>query len=90
MTIDEKFMNKRARLFIHQTMCLKIVEKKKLLVHHKKVAKWLFNTIKKIQKQPPEILYKKTAFLKTLQYSQDDHETPASESLFNSEHCKIF
>ena len=31
------------RLYIHQTMCLKRVEKKKLLGRHNKVAKWLLN-----------------------------------------------
>ena len=33
--IDDKFINKRVQLFIHQTMCLKI-EKKKLLGRHNK------------------------------------------------------
>ena len=40
LTIDNKFINKRVRLFIHQTMCLKCVEKKKLLGCHNKNAKW--------------------------------------------------
>ena len=40
LTIDYKFMNKRIRLFIHQTMCLKRAEKEKILVHHNNVAKW--------------------------------------------------
>ena len=31
LTIDDKFKNKRVRLFIHQMTCLKLVEKKKLL-----------------------------------------------------------
>ena len=35
LTIDEKF-NKLFRFFIHQTMCLKCVEKKKLLESHSK------------------------------------------------------
>ena len=47
LTIDEKFINKQVRLFIHQPMCLKRHEKKKLLVRHDKVAKWLFNYFKK-------------------------------------------
>ena len=39
---------------------MKRVEKKKLLVRHNKVAKWLFSYVfKKIQKQPPEVFYKK-------------------------------
>ena len=43
-------------------MCLKRVEKKKLVVRHNKIAKWLFNYFKKkiIQKQPPELFCKKT------------------------------
>ena len=49
LTIDDKFINKRVRLFIHQTMCLKRVQEKKLLVPHNKVVKWLF-TFKKAQK----------------------------------------
>ena len=35
-TIDDKFINKRVRPFIHQ-ICLKRVEKKKLLRRHSKV-----------------------------------------------------
>ena len=45
--------NKRVRLFIHQTMCLKRVEKKKLLGRHNKVLKWLFNYIKKKNTEGP-------------------------------------
>ena len=59
LTIDGKFINKRVRLFIHQTMSLKRVEKEKILGRHNKVAKWLFNYFKKIQKQLPEMFYKK-------------------------------
>ena len=70
MTIDEKFINKQVRLSIHQTMCLRCVEKKKLLGRHKFV-KWL-NYFNKIQKQPPEVFYNKAAILKTSQYSQDE------------------
>ena len=33
---DDKFINKRVRLFIHQTMPLRRVEKKKLLGRHNK------------------------------------------------------
>ena len=36
--IDDKLINKRVRLFIHQTICLKRVEKKKLLGRHNKVV----------------------------------------------------
>ena len=36
-------------------MCLKHVEKKKLLEGHNDVAKWLFNYL---QKQPPKVFYK--------------------------------
>ena len=41
LTINGKFVNKRARPFTHQTMCLTRVEKKKLLGRRNKVAKWL-------------------------------------------------
>ena len=56
MTIDNKLINKRVPLFIHQTMCLKRVEKKKLLGCHNKAVKW-FNYFQKIQKQPPEVCF---------------------------------
>ena len=32
---DSKFINKQVQLVIHQMMCLKRVEKKKLLCHNK-------------------------------------------------------
>ena len=57
-------------------MCLKRVEKKKLSGRQNKVAKWLFNYVKKkIQKQPPEAFFKKAVLLKTSQYSQDEQES---------------
>ena len=40
---SRQIYKKRVRLFIHQMMCLKRVEKKKILERHYKVAKWLFN-----------------------------------------------
>ena len=46
-------------------MCLKRVEKRKLLVPHNKdislntFAKWLLNYFSKMQKQPPEVFYEK-------------------------------
>ena len=43
LIIDNKYINKRIRLFIHQAACLKRVEKKKLLGFYNKVAKLLFN-----------------------------------------------
>ena len=43
LIIDDKFINKRLRLFIHQRMSLKRSEKEKILGRHNKVAKWLFN-----------------------------------------------
>ena len=58
---------------MHQTMCLKRVGNK-LLGRHNKVAKWPINYIKKIQKQPPGVFYKKAVLLKKLQYSQDQQE----------------
>ena len=50
LIIDGKFINKRVRLFIHQTIC----REEKLLVRHNKVAKYDY-FLKKIQKQPPEV-----------------------------------
>ena len=55
-------------------MCLKRVEKEKLLVRHNKVAKWLFNYFLKIQMQM-QVLYQKAILLKTSQYSQDEQES---------------
>ena len=65
MTIDDKFINIQVLLFIHQRLRPRRVEKKKLLGRHKEVAKWLFNYFKKIQKQPPEVFYKKAVPLKS-------------------------
>ena len=71
-------------------MCLKCVEKKKLLGRHNKVAKWLFN-YRKIQKEPPEVFYKKTVLLKTSQYSQDDQKiTYVGNHLFLIENIAKF
>ena len=42
LTIDKKFINKQVSLLIHQTMCLKRSENKKLLGRHNKVAKWFY------------------------------------------------
>ena len=89
LTIDDKFINKRVRLFIHQTMCLKGIEKKKLWRRHNKVAKW-FNYFQKIEKQPPEVFYKKLLFKKLRNICSTNRKTPVLESLFNSEYCKIF
>ena len=47
-------------------------------------------TFKKIQKQRPEIFYKKAVLLKTLQYLQKGQENTCVESLFNSEYSEIF
>ena len=47
LTIDDKFINKRVRLFLHQTMCR---EEKKILIRHNKVAKQLLNTVVLFQK----------------------------------------
>ena len=57
-------------------MCLKCIEKKKLLGRHNKC---LFSYFKKMQKKPPEVFYKKAVV-----------KTPLLESLFNSEYYKIF
>ena len=65
LTIDDKFINKPVRLFIHNTKCLKCVEKKKLLgrrnkdISLKTFVKWLLITFKKMQEHPPEVFYKK-------------------------------
>ena len=41
-----------------------VVENKKILGHHNKVAKWLFNYFLKNTKQPPEMFDKKAVLLK--------------------------
>ena len=64
MKNDKKFINKQVQLFIHQTICLTHAEKKKILGHYNKVANDFLITFKKIQKQPPEVFYKKAVFLK--------------------------
>ena len=69
LTIDDKCINKRVRLFIHQTMCLKRVGKKKLLGRHK-VAKWLFNYFLKRHWSSHLKCSIKKLFLKTSQYLQ--------------------
>ena len=57
--IDHKFINKRVRLFIHQTMSLKSGEKKKILGRLGRLQNGCLITFKKIQRQPPEMLHKK-------------------------------
>ena len=53
LKIDDKFINKRVQLFIHQTMCLKRVENKKLR-RNKDILKY-------VKWQQPEVFYKKAA-----------------------------
>ena len=66
-------------------ICLERVEKKKILGRHNKDIS--LNTFaKELQKQPPEMFYKK-AVVKKLANSQ---KSPLFESLFNSEYCEIF
>ena len=69
LTIDDDFINKRVRLFIHQTMC----REEKIIKLHNKVAKYLLDYFfKKIQKHPPEVqkqkfckLHRKTSVLES-------------------------
>ena len=46
---------------MHQTICSKLFETKKILVHHSKVAQWLLNYFfkKGYRSGPPEMFYKK-------------------------------
>ena len=69
------------RLFVHQTMGLKRVEKKKYC----EMTVWLL--LKLIQKQPPEAFCTKPVLSKTLQYLQDKQ---VLKSLFYSGYCDIF
>ena len=64
-TVDGKFINKRVRLFMHQTPCLNRVEKKIFLGRHNRLANSCIITFKKMQEQPLEVLYKE-AVLKTI------------------------
>ena len=64
--MHHKCLNRRVELFLHQTICLKRVEKKTLLGRHNKDMRFtpLQNSyliiFKNMQKQPPEF-YKKAA-----------------------------
>ena len=78
MTIDDKFINKRVRLFINQTMRRKRVEKKKLLGRHNKVVKWLFK----------EAAIKKQKYRSS--HLTTDRKTPVLESLFNQNIAKFY
>ena len=72
---SRQIYKKTSSTFHTSNMCLKRVEKKKLLGRHNKVAKWLFNFFfLKKKKQPPEVFYKKALLLKTSQYSQKEQE----------------
>ena len=65
-----ELFRKRFRLFIHQMMCLKRVDKTKTLgrqnkdisltVENHTFAKWLFNYFEKNTEAGPEMFYKKT------------------------------
>ena len=65
LTIDDKFINKRVRLFIHQTTCR---EEKIICTSSQgcKIASYLFKKMCKQpleeQKQSPEVFYKKSVF----------------------------
>ena len=61
--IWQQIYKQRRSTFMHQTMNLKRVEKKKILVRHNKVAKWLSNYFEKKQTQPSEVSIKKLFYL---------------------------
>ena len=67
MTIGDKFINKRVQLF----MCLKRVE---IIRKSLQGCEMTVITFENIQKQLPEVFYKKAVLLKLLQYSQDEQE----------------
>ena len=67
MTIDDKFINKQVQLF----MCLKRVE---IIRKSLQGCEMTVITFENIQKQLPEVLYKKAVLLKLLQYSHDEQE----------------
>ena len=67
MTIDDKFINKQVQLF----MCLKRVE---IIRKSLQGCEMPVISFQNIQKQPPEVFYKKAVLLKFSQYSQDKQE----------------
>ena len=68
----------KSSFFYASNIYLKRVQKKKLLGRHNKdislntLAKWLFNHFLKMQKQPPEVFYKK-AVVKNLAIIKEKH-----------------
>ena len=74
LAIHDKSIEKRVRLFIHQTTCLKFVENRKSLGRHNKVAKWLFNYFLTKYRSSHLRCYIKRCSFKTLQYSQNKQE----------------
>ena len=71
-------------------MCLKSVEKKLLkLLYITRLRDSCLITFKKIQKQPPEVFYKKAVLWRLHNICRTDRETHVLESLFNSEYCEI-
>ena len=84
---DDNLINKWVRFFIHQTMCLKHVEKKKILGRHNKLAKWLFNYFKKYRCSHLKCSIK-TLLLKNI--LKANRKIPVLESVFNSECCETF
>ena len=89
LTIDDTLIKKRVRLYIERCVSLKLVKKKKLVGRHNvhTFVKWLLKYFLKKCRSSHRRSSVKKLFLKILQYSQ---ETPVLESLFSSEHCKIF
>ena len=67
----QQIYKKTTSTFYTSNMCLKRVEKKKLVGHQNKEIS-LNTFFKKMQKQPPEVLYKKTV-VKKLAIITDKH-----------------
>ena len=74
LAIHDKFIEKRVRLFIRQTIYLKFVEKRKSLGRYNKFAKWLFNYFLTKNRSSHLRCYIKRCSFKTSQYSQNKQE----------------
>ena len=79
LAVDDKFINKRVRIFTHQTMCLKRAEKKTLLGRHTKVVTCLLN---KYRSNHLRCSFKKAVLLITSHYSQDEQDNTCVEVSF--------
>ena len=87
LTIEDKFINKRVRLSIHQTMCLKRAEKKNLLRRSGCLI-----TFKRYRSSHLRCSIKKLFFQKLRNIHKTNRKTHVLESGFKLEYhnCEIF